>query len=90
MQSSEFKEVSLSIFGRGAAVEMFDTELKKVLENIMDPNTKATGVRKVTLEVLIKPDNTREKFMVGITCKSKIEMPNPYGTRFLSDRVKIG
>ncbi len=40
--------VSLSTLGRGAAIERFDDEFKRVLENILDPNT-ADGPRALSL-----------------------------------------
>lgn len=46
---SEREIVSLENIGRGAALERFDVELQKVLENVLDPNTKPTATRKVTL-----------------------------------------
>ena len=35
------KKVTIDKLQRGAVVEMFDEELKKVLENIDDENTRA-------------------------------------------------
>jgi hypothetical protein len=42
--------VSLETLGQGAAIELFSEELRKVLENVLDPNTKATATRSVTLK----------------------------------------
>lgn len=47
--------VSLENLGSGAAVELFDDAMQKVLANINDPNTKAQAVREITLKVKIKP-----------------------------------
>src|SRR5262245_44360057 len=53
------KFLSLETLGHGAAVEMFNDELSKVLDNILDPNTTATAARSVTLTFTIKPDEDR-------------------------------
>jgi hypothetical protein len=55
----EEKFLSLETLGQGAAVEMFNEELARVLENCLDPNTKATANRSVTLVFSIKPDEDR-------------------------------
>ena len=34
---------SLIQMARGGFIEIFDAEMSKVLDNILDPNTKATG-----------------------------------------------
>lgn len=64
--------VSLDTLGGGAAVEMFNDELSKVLENILDPNTKATATRSVTLTVTIKPDEDRTYSNAVIEAKAKV------------------
>jgi hypothetical protein len=45
--------------GDGAGVELFNAELVKVLENILDPNTTAKTKRSVTLVFSIVPDEDR-------------------------------
>jgi hypothetical protein len=82
MLSEEFKAISLDGIGKfGAAVkELFQGELEKVLMNIMDVNTKAEKPRKITVEISILPDETREKGKVGIEVKSKLIAPKPFST----------
>ena len=43
----DFRKVSLTNLGNGAAVELFDHELQKVLANIDDPNTDPKEKRKI-------------------------------------------
>lgn len=69
---SEEKFVSLDTLAQGAAVEMFNDELSKVFENILDVNTKATATRSVTLTVTIKPDDDRTYSNLVIEAKSKV------------------
>ena len=75
--------VSLATIGGGAAVERFDDELKRVLDNIIDPNTPPKALRKVTLEVKIKPDADREIGQVEILVKSQIAPAEAYETKFI-------
>jgi hypothetical protein len=63
--------VSLTSLNQGAAIEMFDTEIKKVVENIADLNTPAKAKREITLKVTFLPDEERKQGAVAIvvTCK---------------------
>jgi hypothetical protein len=64
--------VTLETLADGAAAELFQSELDKLLRNIQDPNTDATATRKVTLEVTFAPDEDREKGEVRIKASSKL------------------
>jgi len=66
------ERLSLANLGKGAAVERFDDELQKVLENILDPNTRPDLVRSVTLTVKIKPNEDRDFANVEIQATSKL------------------
>jgi hypothetical protein len=72
--------VSLDTLAQGAAVEMFNDELKKVLTNILDPNTKATAKRTLVLTVEIKPDEDRFHGSCNVFVKSKLEPNRGVGT----------
>lgn len=65
------KPMTLANLGGGAAAEKFDDELRRVLENILDPNTDG-GEREVVLRVRIKPDKDRRAAAVAITCSAKL------------------
>lgn len=73
----KFEKVGLENIGRGAAGELFDTELQRVLANIEDINTDATKVRKITLEVTLKPDRERETCEVTIASKAALAPITP-------------
>jgi hypothetical protein len=66
------KFLSLDSLAQGAGVELFNDELEKVLQNILDPNTKPTAVRSVTLTFSIKPDEDRTYGASVIDVKSKL------------------
>jgi len=56
--AEEYQVVSLASLCKGAAIERFDDELKKVLENMMDVNT-GVGPREIVLKVRLKPNDDR-------------------------------
>lgn len=47
---------SIMSMARGAFEERVDYEMDKVIQNILDPNTKATAKRKITLTIELTPD----------------------------------
>lgn len=63
----------------GAIVEQFDAEMQKVLENILDPNTEAMAARKITVNITLKPSDTRD--VVGITCVTKTTLAPSKGVK---------
>jgi hypothetical protein len=69
--AEQVEVVTLVSLADGAALELFQSELDKVLRNIQDPNTDASAIRKVMLEVAIQPDEDRElgEVKVKATCK---------------------
>lgn len=44
---------SIMSMARGAFEERVDYEMDKVIQNILDPNTKATAKRKITLTIIV-------------------------------------
>lgn len=68
---SQAEKVSLASLAEGAAGELFDAELERVLENIADPNTRASAKRAIVLTVTIAPDETRQAapFSIGVMVK---------------------
>lgn len=64
--------MNLQNLAGGAAPELFDAELDRVLRNIEDRNTDAEGVRKITLEVVFKPAEDRVGCDVDIKVSSKL------------------
>lgn len=81
--------VSLLNLGRGAAIERFDDELKRVLDNIIDLNT-TEQVREINLKVKIKPNGDRDFCMVDVTCSSKIAPSEPFQTHMFVGRTGKG
>jgi hypothetical protein len=53
--------MTLDNLGQGAAKEIFDGALKKVIENIKDVNTDWKPQRSISLVVTFKPDEERNE-----------------------------
>ncbi len=73
--------VSLETLGGGAAVERFNYELQRVLDNIGDINTKPTAARKVQLTITIAPNEERTGAAVLIDVKSTLASIKSEATR---------
>ena len=82
----EKEHVSLENLGAGAATELFDLELQRVLENISDENTKPTAMREVTLKIKIKPSEDRDYGEVEISCVAKLAPVKPFPTNIFIGR----
>ena len=73
--------VTLENLGGGAASEMFSDSLAKVIENIVNPNTKPDAVRTITLKMKVKPDkNQRSLCTVELSCDEKLAAVMPFET----------
>lgn len=69
----EHKETkSILQMARGAFEERVDVEMAKVIANILDPNTKATQKRKLTLTLELSPDDDRTNILVQFAVKSAL------------------
>ena len=75
MQTEE-KAKSILEMGRGAIMERVDYEMAKVIKNILDENTKATGVRELTVKIKFTPDDKREVIKVDTVASSKLQPTN--------------
>ena len=71
---------SIMRMARGAFEERGDYEMDKVIQNILDPNTKATAKRKITLTIELTPDDERRQIQVSVTAKSTLAATNPVAT----------
>ena len=64
---------SIIDMAHGAFKERADYEMAKILENILDPNTKAEKKRTLTIKMVFVPDSERQTVQVEVTAKSKLE-----------------
>lgn len=74
--------VTLVSLSNGAALELFDEELSKVIADILDPNTEAVTVREINLKLRIKPNEDRRRGVVGLQVTSKLGPQKGVGTEF--------
>ncbi|KZR58340.1 hypothetical protein [Pseudobacillus badius] len=77
--------VDLNCFADGAMAERFNQEVQKVLENITDPNTDPTKVRKVTLTINFNSNDKREVVNVSVQAKSTLTPAKNIDTQLLVD-----
>ena len=71
---------SILQMAKGAIEERVDYEVNRVVDNILDQNTKATGKRKIVLTIEFVPDDAREMIGVSVTAKSTLQATNPVTT----------
>ena len=74
------RKSSILQMAKGAFEERVDREMDRVIDNILDPNTKATAKRKITLTVELVPDDERQTIGVSVTAKSVLAATNPVTT----------
>jgi len=89
MYTSDDK-LSLQNLGNGAATELFEKELDRVLKDIMDPNTEATAAREINLKVVFKPDEERDLGATGIKVTSKLAGSKVFVTKVAFGRASDG
>lgn len=73
--------VNLETFAGGALQEKFDDAVKKVLENLMDPNTPWKNKRKIAIEVSFEQNEDRDDASVSVSVVTKLAPVKPIGTR---------
>ena len=71
---------SILQMAQGAFQERVDLEMAKVIENILDPNTKPTQKRKLTMTIEFAPDDTRTDIAVNVVVKSALAATVPART----------
>lgn len=73
--------VTLENLGGGAASEMFSESLEKLIENVVNPNTKPDAVRTITLKMKVKPDKKQRTLcVVELSCEQKLAAVMPFET----------
>lgn len=85
MHDPSLTPITLESLGSGGAVELFEREFTRVLDNIADVNCEAKAPRKVTLEVTIKPTEDRASGRIAVKVSSVLA-----GTKPLVSTVFMG
>lgn len=69
-------DLNLANLCSGAAEDLFQEVLKKVLENVFDPNTDASKERKIVLTITLKPDADRSTLDAEVNADVKLAPVN--------------
>lgn len=77
---NKLDEKSLLEMSAGAILERVDYEVSRILSNILDVNTKATGKRKITVCLELTPSADRKTITVQTTSKSTLVPTDPITT----------
>ena len=75
-QKAEGEALSVVNMKGGAAIELIDLEIERVLYNIDDTNTSGKD-RKVVFEIVFKPNEDKTTTSFEIVCKSVLAGPDP-------------
>ena len=67
----------------GAIEERVDYEMSRVIDNILDPNTKANAKRTITLTLEVVPDSKRERLTLPAHAKTNPCPTAPVSTSLL-------
>ena len=69
---SELKRDSILRMAAGAIEEKVDYEVSRVIDNILDLNTKPDAKRKITITLEFQPDSERKHIAIAATAKSTL------------------
>lgn len=79
-------DLPLSALANGAIQEKLDGELKKVFDNIHDPNTKAEDKRIVTIKLEFVPDENRQTVKLNSNISVKLANVRDVAVTVLTDK----
>lgn len=83
----EIRKVNLSTINNGAAMDLFQEELGKVLRNINDISVKPDAVREISMKFKIIPSKDRLTASVTIQATSKLQSVQAHqSSMFLSQK----
>lgn len=77
LQMGEMERASIMEMAKGAIMERIDYEMGKVLDNILDVNTRATAKRKITVTLDMIPSADRHSIAVFATAKPTLVPTEP-------------
>lgn len=67
-----YHEITLENVMNGAAGVLFETELKKVIENLIDPNTDPKAARELSLVFKFRVSEDRRSAGISVSPKTKL------------------
>ncbi len=73
--------LSLGSVAGGALQEKANAAMKKVLDNLLDPNTPWKNKRQITIRLGFSQNETRDDMSVDVAVETKLAPAAPVGTR---------
>ncbi len=73
------EHVTLTNIARGMVPQLFQREYEKVLENIKDTRVSATRQRKITIEIIVTPDE--ERHVLTHEVRASCKLPEAAGAK---------
>lgn len=70
------EKLTLANLGGGELMELVDREMKKLCDNIVDPNIKTEAVRAINISIKVKPDKKGQTADVRYAVKSALPGPD--------------
>ena len=81
--SNELKRDSILRMAAGAIEEKVDYEVSRVIDNILDLNTKPDAKRKITITLVFQPDAERKHIAIQAEAKSTLVPTAPVATSMM-------
>lgn len=81
---------SILQMAKGAIQERFDYEVSRVIDNILDMNTKPTTKRKVVLTIELVPDEGRQVISMNASAKSTLAPTTPIASSLVITSDGLG
>lgn len=69
---NDLKDINLQTLAKGALAELFAAEFEKVVENIVDVNTPWKTPRKITIDLVFRPEDDRKSAEITMTVVAKV------------------
>lgn len=64
--------INLEEFAAGALTAQINRVMEDVTKNVQDPNTDATATRKITVTIVLKPNDRRDFVATGVQTKTTL------------------
>jgi hypothetical protein len=74
----DYQTVTLESLNSGAVLDLFEAEWQKLINNIQDPNTKPDAVRKVKIEISVKPAKDRRNASTSVSVTPTLAHAMPH------------
>jgi hypothetical protein len=74
----KYEGIDLNTLNQGAVLDLFAVEWQKLLDNINDLNTKPDAVRKVKIEIAVKPAKDRRNAVSSVSVTTNLAAIMPH------------